>query len=482
MDSLQIITNSLKILTVKNKILNPLLFLFFINVTAFTSFTQTDSLKEFRYDEYIRLVLENHPRVFQGEIKIKEGEATIQKAKGEFDPELFGDVDQKYFDNKQYYSTINSGLRIPTWFGITANAGYQQNDGLFLNPQSRLPDVGLWYAGVSVELGNGLIIDERRAELKKAKLFFEASQLERKIIINQLIYDASIAYWNWQNAYLTMKVYDDALKNASIRLEGVKESVLFGERPAIDTLEAKILYQTRKMSFNNSLLKLQNAKEFIELYLWEKGTIPLELVSLAPQKTMNEIDASKTLIDDSLYTNHPFIQLYTNKFNQLSVDLKLKKENLKPKLSLKYNAINEPVGTNIFEDYVISNYTWGASFSYPIISRSERADVRLANLKLEDVQLSQSQKLLEIESKTAIIINKLFMTIEQKDLAVNNAKDYQNLFLAETNLFDLGESSLFMINAREKASLDAQVDLIEVETTLMQIKHELNLQMMFFNE
>lgn len=459
----------------ENRIL--VLFLFFIS-TFFSSFTQTDSLKEFKYDEFIQLVLENHPRVFQGEIQVREGEATVNKAKGKFDPVLFGDIDQKYFDDKQYYSTINSGLKIPTWFGITASAGYQQNDGEFLNPQSRLPDVGLWYAGVTVELGNGLLIDERRAELKKAKLFFEASQLERKIIINQLIYDASIAYWNWQNAYLTMKVYDDALQNATIRLEGVKESVVFGERPAIDTLEAKIQFQTRKMSFNNSMLKLQNAKEFLELYLWENGTIPLELVGLVPQTTMNEIDANEVLIDDSLYTNHPFIQLYNNKFNQLSVDLKLKKEKLKPKLSLKYNAINEPVGTNVFEDYTISNYTWGASFSYPIISRSERADVRLANLKLEDLKLSQAQKSLEIESKTDVILNKLFMTMGQKDLALNNAQDYRSLFLAEKNLFDLGESSLFMINAREKATLDAEVDLIEFETAIMQIKHELNLQMM----
>ena len=64
---------------------------------------------------------------------------------------------------------------------------FEQNDGEFLNPQAFVPDDGLYSAGISASLGQGLFINKRMADLKKAKFFREQSKADRDILINQIL-------------------------------------------------------------------------------------------------------------------------------------------------------------------------------------------------------------------------------------------------------------------------------------------------------
>jgi hypothetical protein len=82
-------------------------------------------------DTFFRIVLENHPLAVQARLIQRRAEAERLKASGNFDPKLFSKVDQKYFDEKTYYQLQNSGLSVPAWFGLSAQAGYKLYDGLF---------------------------------------------------------------------------------------------------------------------------------------------------------------------------------------------------------------------------------------------------------------------------------------------------------------------------------------------------------------
>ena len=112
----------------------------------------------------------------------------------------------KYFKGKEYYEYGEGKLMIPTWFGVELEARYDRNQGEFLNPESSVPSAGLWFAGVSVSVGEGLFIDERRAALKTAKAMMDLNQAQRDILKNNLLLDAGIAYWNWFNSYYALHV------------------------------------------------------------------------------------------------------------------------------------------------------------------------------------------------------------------------------------------------------------------------------------
>ena len=77
-----------------------------------------------------------------------------------------------------------------------------------------VPEEGLYSAGVSVSLAQGLIMNERMATLKKAKFFQEQTKAERELLVNQLLYDASIAYFKWLQAYNEEQIYINFLNNA----------------------------------------------------------------------------------------------------------------------------------------------------------------------------------------------------------------------------------------------------------------------------
>jgi hypothetical protein len=50
---------------------------------------------------------------------------------------------KKQFKDTEYYSILNSSFKIPTWYGIEIKAGFEQNEGYYLNPENTVPNTGL---------------------------------------------------------------------------------------------------------------------------------------------------------------------------------------------------------------------------------------------------------------------------------------------------------------------------------------------------
>lgn len=445
-------------MSLKNKCLLGVFFVIF----SFGSQAQEDSV--FRFDAYLDLVMTQHPQVFRADLKRDEGEAVLKQAKGSFDPLLGGDMKQKYFSGSQYYSQMNGYLKVPSWFGLSAEVGYDNSGGVYLNPADRLPDAGLWYAGINLELGNGLLIDKRRAELKKARIFQESNELERRLMRNELKFNASSAYWKWSEAYLSMAVHRDAVQTALERFEAVKEYVAFGDRPEIDLVEAEIQYQTRQIDFEQALLDLQNAEEYLELFLWDQGVVPLELDGSIPEGVNAQLPLFSVAPNelDSLILAHPMLEMNTLSLEKKSVDLRLQQESLKPKVSLKYRALNEPVSEGFFDAYSVANYTWGASVQYALFTRSERGNVALARVQLEELQFKQSELLTKLEYGITVSMNQLNTLRTQMEVWEAAVANYERMASSENELFQNGESSLFMVNSRELKLLEAQLKSISV--------------------
>lgn len=427
------------------------------------------------YDAFIARVMEHHPVIFRAQMKADQGERSVQGAKGAFDPVLGGSAKQKYFDDKQYYSHLNGYLKVPTWFGLSAEAGFDQTDGVFLNPESRLPDNGLWYAGLKLELGNGLLIDQRRAELKKARIFQEATQLERRVMVNQLINDATVTYWKWAKAYEILQVYAQALIAAELRLEAVKSYVQFGDRPGIYITEALMQYQSRQLSYQQALLDWQNESLKLEVYLWNQGFVPLELNGGVPNFISTGIEGMNILFDmDTTIARHPLAELNELDIARQQVDLRLKREYLKPKLTLEYRALNEPIANSFFSEYNTADYTWGAKVSYPIFTRRERADVKIGELKVESQKLKGAEINAKLEYQLGASRNTIENLVGQYAIIEETIEAASDLLDAEQSLFNNGESSLFMINSRELKFLEVRIKQVELASKVEISKSELN--------
>lgn len=434
-----------------------------VKTSVYSQINQESTVLSF--EKFINIVKEHHPLMVVANNKIREGIANQTLARGGFDPTLYGNLDQKYFDDKQYFSTLYSGLKIPTWYGITLDAGYEQNRGVFLNTENNVPDQGLWFAGISVPLGKGLVIDKRRTDLRQADVYLKSTQAERNNMVNELILRASSTYWDWFSSYHNYQIYQEAVSNAAFRLQAIRQSAALGDRALVDTLEASIQLQDRQINLLEANMNLLNNQALLEVFLWSDGRTPLELNDNTVPESKNDIlvrniDPTFENQINSIVENHPIANIYQFKIEKMTLTRKLKAENLKPEINLKYNPLAENQNNNPFSNYSINNYKWGASFYYPIFIRKERGDLQKYKIYEENAQLDFTNKLQELTYKVNVELVNLENTSSQIAIYNNNVDAYKKLLDSELKLFQNGESSLFMINSREIKYIESQVKWI----------------------
>lgn len=416
---------------------------------------------------FLERVMKHHPMAMGASLRPEQAEAVLRAARGSFDPKLAGSISAKDFENKEYYDIRTVGLKVPTWFGVSLNAGFDENSGLFLDPERTTPANGLGYAGISLSLGEGLFMDKRRAELRKAQLVEYMNEAERRIMLNELKLKAGKAYWDWFATYHMKGVQEEAMRAADIRFRAVKRSAEVGDVPSIDTVEARIQLQNRTISLQKAEVDLMNARAQLQVFLWSEGLIPLELDSLTVPEAMDSFTLS--LVPDSLalqvadlLRDHPVVVSINADIESGDISRRWALEQLKPTIDLKYNALTGRVGEpELLNGFNTNDRTWGVDIEMPLFLRKERGQLQLAQLKLQDLEFKRLDMERKLDFQYRMAVNDWNLSIDQFSVVTRNADDSEELLEGERNLFRSGESSLFMVNSREMGYIKARLKAIE---------------------
>ena len=429
------------------------------------------------FEEYLGYVKEYHPIAKQAELTLTQGQAELLRARGGFDPKLTADYERKDFKDLEYFDNLDAKFKIPTWYGVELQAGYERNEGEFLNPQNFVPDDGLFAAGIAVNLGQGLWINERMATLRRAKIFRNQTQVDRDLLLNEVIFKSSLAYFNWLQAYRDLITFEQFVANAELRYEGIKKSAEVGESAQIDATEALISLQNRQLSLEQARVALFNTGMQVSNFLWLENDTPLELEeNVIPNLDANlEVDLALQIEGQTLNTftleNHPKLQSLNFKLESLDVDRKLKANKLLPKLELNYNFLTET--PNVSNSFLSSEYKGGINFSFPLFLRKERGDLRLAKLKVRNTELDVVETEVIILNKVKAIYQELDSYTRQNVLLADIVSNYEILLKGEERKFELGESSIFLVNSRERSLIDARLKRNKLENSFFKTKAKL---------
>ena len=349
-----------------------------------------DSTSVMSLSEYLGYVKSFHPIVKQANLIINESEAKLMKARGAFDPKLEVDYDRKKFKNTEYYDRLNASFKIPTWFGVELKGNFEENTGDFLNPQAFIPEDGLYSAGVSVPVARGLLTNSRMAMLRQSRLYVKQAQVDRQLLVNNILYNATVTYFNWLKTYNEKGVYEDFLSNAEMRFIGIKKSFEVGDKPAIDTLEARIALNNRKLYLEKSRITFVKSSLELSNYLWLNANTPIEIKDriIPDANTFDTIDltlnTSNLDIESFDIENHPKLQSLDYKFQNLNIEKRLKLNNLLPQIDLQYNFLSQT--PEVSRSFSTSAYKSGVNMSFPLFLREERGDLKLAKIKLQDTK------------------------------------------------------------------------------------------------
>lgn len=455
--------------------------LFFIVIIFISPAKAQDSLRTLSASQVMEIVKQFHPVTRQADIFIEKAKADVTIARGMFDPFLKNESANKTFDGIDYYYYNNSGISIPTWFGVEVSGGLEFLSGNRTDPVETKGETS--YFGVSVPLAKNLMMDKRRAVLQTAKLLRTASTVEKRNIVNNLLLDAMNTYWSWVQYYQVYKILSDAVIVNEKRVELVKTSFLLGDRPAIDTTEALTQLQNFELLKSQAKLDFQNATLALSNFLWTPSTEPYNLppgVIPADNLVFSSMMATATVPDlnsllDAAKRNHPELIIYDYKLDVLSVEKKLKFQELLPAINFRYNQLGK--GYNLLKTATIpffdNNFQYGLSLGIPLRLSQGRGEYRVAKLKFTETQLQQSQKQLQVEIKVKSYYNELIALQTQISLQERNYKNYLALQRGEEIRFQGGESSLFLINARENKALEALQKLQELKVKYFKMENSL---------
>jgi outer membrane protein TolC len=439
-----------------------------------------DSTKLLSLDNFLQIVKKYHPVAKQAAIQVSKANAALISARGNFDPLLGSGGGNKTFDGINYYQTNATQLTIPTWYGIEVQTGIEYLGGARTDPQETTGKTS--FAGISIPLAKNLLMDKRRAALQQAKIMVNASEQERRSMLNDLLMEATDTYWQWVRANFIYNTYNNVIELNKKRVNLVTGAYRNGDRPAIDTTEAIAQLQSFEYLQNEALLAVQNTNVQLNTFLWKDNNEAYELpADVLPEKKLTDLyDAVvfpelEKIIADAKKT-HPELNLYNFKLTALDIDKKLKFQELLPKIDLKYNQLGKGynVASTAAKTLFDNNYRFGINFSVPLRLSLGRGDYKMAKLKITETKLQQNQKEITIVNKVKNYYNQLVNYKAQVNLLQKTYANYLRLQKGEETKFFNGESSLFLVNTRENKTLETLLKL--TEATVKYNKTSLGLQ------
>ncbi len=418
-------------------------------------------------EAFIKQVRQFHPLAKQAFLQVEKARADLLSARGAFDPVAEADYDRKTFDGKNYYFYNHAGIKIPTPLNFDIKTGIENNGGQFITSEVTKGQTS--YAGIEMALGKGLLTDRRRTALQQARLFIQQSEQEQLQEINDLLYDAYNAYWQWAGYYQLYNIYSRYLDIATQRQRLVRISFQQGDRSAVDTVEAfaqiqnfQLLQADAMVKFNSSIFQLSD-------YLWTEKDSAYLLPPWYIPDTLNlnaanvALPALEEMLSQSAAGN-PALRAYDFKMSILEAERRLKFQSLLPTLNARANLLNKGyyVAKGLDANLLENNYKWGLTFKMPLFLREARGEYKKAQIKIRETDLQRRNKAWNINNKINSYFTEAALLQQQVSAAWQAYNSYNTLLKAETLRFSNGESSLFLINSRENKVMETLQKVTEL--------------------
>jgi cobalt-zinc-cadmium efflux system outer membrane protein len=411
-------------------------------------------------DEVLDSVSRHYPLLIAARQESIIAAGELLSAEGAFDLKLQSKANSNQFG---FYRNRDGGIGATQplrALGAEVFGGYKRGQGNF-GPweQDRLTlSSGEWSGGARVPLMRDRSIDRRRADLRIAAIGLDLAGAE---IAKQRIYvyqAASKAYWNWVKAGRHAGLAVELLALAEQRIEQVQETIDAGLAAPIEITENRRALLARRSQVVQARRSLQAAAIDLSLFLRDDTGAPV----LAPDVSLPgfpEPDATlvASLADDlvTALERRPDIRALEAKRRQMATEFDLASNQTAPAIDLVASYGRD------FGDGSVTKFgnelKVGLDFELPLQRRKARGKVAVQAAKLArlDAQLNFVRDSVVADVRDAH--SALAAALDTVELARDEFDAARQLAAAERDRFDLGDSTLFIVNLRELTAFDVQV-------------------------
>lgn len=422
---------------------------------------------------FVAQVLADHPVARQAELVAEDTRQQLRTAWGAFDPSVSASWDQKRFSGTQYYSYQDATIKIPTPIGSDIKLSLERASGAYISEDRRTPSVGLISAGISVPLGQRLLTDERRTALTQAKAVRDAGVADRQALLNSLLLTAARAYGNWYEQWQRLAIARDGVALAAFRLAATRERVRNGDNPPIDTLEASLEVARREVQALEAGAAYYAAWLTLNAFLWDATGAPVQLAdTVAPvlegmrAGDIAPMDSAQVArwVDDARRAN-PQLQRLIAEVTSTEAQRRLVSQQRIPFAEASVTALGARGDNVSLSDRLGDEDSYKAELNIrsSLLYLKEMGRYGSARARAESRRLERDRIARDVENAVRIAANELGVL---RDIVAQQAANVTRLTLlrdAEQVRFENGESTLLVVNLRERAVLDEAVRLAQLE-------------------
>ncbi len=427
----------------------------------------------FTFPIFVERILNGHPVAQQAKLVVEQARSELRTAWGAFDPTVTASWDQKRFGGTQYYNYIDAEMKIPLPIGADVTLAYDRTLGKYFNPDRRTSNGGTFEAGISIPLGQRIVTDERRNALSQARAARDASSAEQSAMLNKLLYSAAKDYGAWYEAWRRRAIAEDGETLAAFRLQAVRRRVVSGESAPIDTIEALLEVQRRQVTRYEAEAAYFMTTLGVTAYLWDDVGRPVPLPEAAVPALdgigRSRVDSSNVdaLLDLATRRNPDLLKVRA-KVQQAQAQRLFSTQALLPLAEAKLYGLSDTDDDGAFFDgtRLRSNYKAGVSLKTPLLFLRESGRYSAAGQKLEFQRLEFDRVRRDVEIDTREAIFDLANLERMLGLQVRNVRNTRLLRDAEQVRFENGESTLLLVNLRERLVLDESIKLAALEAKL----------------
>ena len=418
-------------------------------------------------------VKQTHPELRLARLKMQTAQAKLLVSQGAFDPKLSGNAEFRRYNNssapgKAKESFLSdTALSVLTRYGLQLEGGYRTARGDLSSSVSPVGDGGEFYTNLLLPLWryrqiNPFSVAEKQAilELQQAALGLQEKELQ----LQQKMGDA---YWEWVASQRLQMTSQQLLRLGQTRVLQVQKRVSAGDLPTIANIEVQKEVQKRQGQVAKDTLNVQKARIKLSLLLWNsaytKGRLdfsdtwtPPEVhlpQPLAPKRS--DLSESARL---SMLQRHPRLLSFPISKDIAQLDVDLAKQALLPKLDA-FLSPSFQTGDNGIGPALKA----GLKYELPLRNRLAKGKLRIGELNLEALDLEYVLMYQALMADLEQTLADLEAQYAMYTAATGEWKTAQALEAGERTQFELGDSTLFVLNLRERESTEAFRKVIESE-------------------
>ena len=419
-------------------------------------------------DEVLTAVAQRYPLLKSAFLENDLAEADLLNAEGQFDvtwKTRAAAVPLGYYQQLRADTVIEKPTDI---WGSSFFAGYKLGTGDFASYDGRLRTLafGELRAGGNLPLWRNRSIDRRRASRSRAELGIELASLTVAQQRIELRRAATVRYWAWVAAGRRLSFAERLLKIAVDRDAGLAGHVSAGNAADIDRIDNERAIAQRTAQVAASRRALEQAAIELSLLLRDQAGAPV--VPRAAQLPLTIVDGTPALpvsaVDDLdvAVRQRPEARRLNVQALQQRIELQWAENQIAPGLDLQV-IVAKDFGPAIDGRPDLSKPVVEAMvlLEIPLQTRFMRGRADQARAMQTRMQLQAAFATDRIRADITDAHSALRAAVERIAAATREVKAALALEDGERSRFDLGYSTLLIVNIREQQTAEAQLREID---------------------